>query len=92
VTVDPSLAAGIVTAAVGGIWAFVTSRNRNKVDLVTIAQDAASKVIESLNDEIERLQHRATALEAQDERCRRDLADLRERMGAAPSSAPSRIG
>jgi predicted nucleic acid-binding Zn-ribbon protein len=81
VSVDPSLAAGIVTAAAGGLWAFLGSRNRNKVDLVTIAQDAAGAVIKSLNDEIERLHHRADALEAQDERCRRDLADLRERIG-----------
>lgn len=83
-TVDPSLVAGVLTAIAGGAWAFFGGRNRNKVDLVTIAQDAAGSVIKSLTDEIERLQHRADALEAQDERCRRDLADLRERIAGRP--------
>jgi len=81
VNVDPSLIAGVLTAGAGGLWAFLGTRNRNKVDLVTIAQDAAGKVITGLTDEIERMRGRIDELEAQDERCRRDLADLRERIG-----------
>jgi len=82
-TVDPNLVSAGLVALVGGggVWAYLGGKNRNKVDLVTIAQDAAGRVIQSLTDEIERLHHRADALEAQDERCRNELADLRRRIG-----------
>jgi len=82
-TVDPNLVSAGLVALVGGggVWAYLGGKNRNKVDLVTIAQDAAGKVIHSLTEEIERLQHRADALEAQDERCRTELAELRRRIG-----------
>lgn len=82
-TVDPNLVSAGLVALVGGggVWAYLGGKNRNKVDLVTIAQDAAGRVIQSLTDEIERLQHRADALEAQDERCRTELAELRRRIG-----------
>jgi len=81
--VDPNLVSAGLVALVGGggVWAYLGGKNRNKVDLVTIAQDAAGKVIHSLTEEIERLQHRADALEAQDERCRTELAELRRRIG-----------
>jgi len=77
--VSPELLSGALVAIVGGggLWAYLGGKNRNKVDLVTIAQDAASKVIHNLTDEIERLKHRANALEDQDERCRAELAELR---------------
>ena len=82
-TVDPNLVSAGLVALVGGggVWAYLGGKNRNKVDLVTIAQDAAGRVIQSLTDEIERLHHRADALEAQDERCRTELAELRRRIG-----------
>ena len=82
-TVDPNLVSAGLVALVGGggVWAYLGGKNRNKVDLVTIAQDAAGKVIHSLTEEIQRLQHRADALEAQDERCRTELAELRRRIG-----------
>jgi hypothetical protein len=82
-TVDPNLVSAGLVALVGGggVWAYLGGKNRNKVDLVTIAQDAAGKVIHSLTEEIYRLQHRADALEAQDERCRTELAELRRRIG-----------
>jgi hypothetical protein len=82
-TVDPNLVSAGLVALVGGggVWAYLGGKNRNKVDLVTIAQDAAGEVIHSLTEEIHRLQHRADALEAQDERCRTELAELRRRIG-----------
>lgn len=82
-TVDPNLVSAGLVALVGGggVWAYLGGKNRNKVDLVTIAQDAAEKVIHSLTEEIHRLQERADALEAQDERCRTELAELRRRIG-----------
>jgi hypothetical protein len=82
-TVDPNLVSAGLVALVGGggVWAYLGGKNRNKVDLVTIAQDAAGKVIHSLTEEIHRLQERADKLEAQDERCRTELADLRRRIG-----------
>lgn len=77
--VSPELLSGALVAVVGGggLWAYLGGKGRNKVDLVTIAQDAASSVIHNLTDEIERLKRRANALEAQDERCRAELAELR---------------
>lgn len=78
-SVSPELLSGALVAVVGGggLWAYLGGKSRNRVDLVTIAQDAAGKVIHNLTDEIERLKHRANALEAQDERCRAELAELR---------------
>ena len=89
-TVDPNLVSAGLVALVGGggVWAYLGGKNRNKVDLVTIAQDAAGKVIHSLTEEIHRLEalierqdKRIEELEAQDERCRTELAELRRRIG-----------
>jgi hypothetical protein len=88
--VSPELLSGALVAVVGGggLWAYLGGKGRNKVDLVTIAQDAAKSVIDSLRDELDRQRHhsagqdkRIEELEAQDERCRAELADLRRRIG-----------
>lgn len=80
--VSAELLSGVLVAIVGGggLWAYLGSRGKTKADLVTIAQDAAGSVIQSLREEIHRLQDRIGELEIQDERCRRDLADLRRRI------------
>ena len=82
-TVDPNLVSAGLVALVGGggVWAYLGGKNRNKVDLVTIAQDAAEKMFTRLEALIERQDKRIEELEAQDERCRTELADLRRRIG-----------
>lgn len=80
--VSADLLSGILVAVVGsgGLWAYVGSRGKARTDLVAIAQDAAKTVIQSLTDEIHRLQERIGELEIQDERCRSELADLRRKI------------
>lgn len=77
--VSPELLSAALVAVVGGggLWAYLGGKGRNKVDLVTIAQDAAGQVIHNLTDELGRLRVRIEELELQDERCRAELADLR---------------
>lgn len=87
--VSPELLSSALLAVVGGggLWAYLGGKGRNRVDLVTIAQDAAKSVIGSLRDELDR-QHTHSAgqdrrieeLEAQDERCRHELAELKRRI------------
>ena len=81
--VSPELVSGAMVAVVGGggLWAYLGGKGRNKVDLVTIAQDAAEKMFTRLEALIERQDKRIEELEAQDERCRNELADLRRRIG-----------
>lgn len=80
--VSAELASGVLVALVGGggLWAWLGQRGKTKADLITIAQDAAGKVIESLREEITRLNERIVELEAQDERCRAELADIKRRL------------
>lgn len=88
--VSPELITAVLMAVVGGggVWAYLGGKSRNRVDLVTIAQDAAKSVIGSLREELDR-QHSHSAgqdrrieeLEAQDERCRRELAELKRLIG-----------
>ncbi len=81
--VSPELLSAALVAVVGGggVWAYLGGKGRNKVDLVTIAQDAAGAVIKTLHEELDRLRIRIDELELQDERCRAELADLRRRIG-----------
>jgi len=81
--VDANLVSAVLVAVVGGggLWAYLGGQNKNKVDLVTIAQDAAGAVIKGLHDELDRMRSRITELEAQDERCRKALDELRARIG-----------
>ena len=88
--VSADLLSGILVAVVGGggLWAYLGSRGKTKADLVTIAQDAAGEVVQMLREQIRHLQERTDHLEAQDERCRLELAatrdelaDLKKRVG-----------
>lgn len=77
------LLSGVLVAVVGGggLWAYLGQKGKTKADLITIAQDAAAKVIETLQEEVGRLRERIVELEAQDERCRSELADIKRRLG-----------
>ena len=81
--VSAELASGVLVALVGGggLWAWLGQRGKTKADLITIAQDAAAAVITSLREEIDRLTERTVELEAQDERCRTELAEIKRRIG-----------
>lgn len=85
------VAALVALVGGGGLWAYLGAHGKTKADLITIAQDAASKVISELRQEIERLRDerdedrrsfgaRIEELESQDERCRTELADLKRRL------------
>ena len=77
----------VALAGGGGLWAYLGKRGSTKADLITIAQDAAARVIKGLTDEIERQDRfimrqdaRLAALELQDETCQRELAELKRRI------------
>lgn len=81
--ISAELVSGVLVAVVGGggLWAYLGQKGKTKADLITIAQDAAGRVIQTLQHEIERLNERIEELEAQDERCRAELADIKRRLG-----------
>jgi cell division protein FtsB len=83
VNISAELVSGVLVAVVGGggLWAYLGQKGKTKADLITIAQDAAGRVIQTLQHEIERLNERIEELEAQDERCRAELADIKRRLG-----------
>lgn len=83
--VEPvTLVVGVLTALVGGggVWAYFGAWGKNRNDLVTVAQDAAKAVIANLREEIERQDARIVELEAQDARCRADLAETRRELAS----------
>ena len=80
--VSTELLSGVLVALVGGggLFTWLRGMGRNKVDLVTIAQDAAGKVIERFEKIVEQQDKRIEELEAQDERCRAELAEIKRRL------------
>lgn len=80
--VSPELISGVLIAIVGGggVWSYLSGKGRNKVDLITIAQDAAKEMFDEFREEIGRLRLRIVELEAQDERCRAELTALKARL------------
>lgn len=68
----------------GGLWAYLGAKGKTKADLVTIAQDAAAKVIERFERIVAQQDARIAELEAQDERCRTELALLKATMATKP--------
>jgi len=93
--VGPEMVAGAFMTCVGGVWAWLGTRSKNRVDLVQIAQDAAAKVINNLTDQLDRqaaqideLHTRCASLEKQDAQCRADLAKVRLEVSAIRNRRP----
>ena len=73
----------LATALLGGgglsaILTYLSGRHHGRADFINAVAAAADKVIARLQDECERVSARCEALEAQDEQCRRDLAEVRD--------------
>lgn len=81
-SVSPDLIVGGLVTLVGGggLWAYLGARGKTQADLITIAHDAAGKAIAQWEHIVKRQDERITELEAQDERCREELANLKRRM------------
>lgn len=83
----PASALLVAVAGGGGLWAYLGGRGKTKNDLVTIATDAAAKVIKGLTDEIDRQDKRIADLELQDERCKKELAALKLSIALKPCAS-----
>lgn len=66
----------------GGLWAFLGSRSSGKVDLMKVAQAAAKEMIETLQEQCDRMEKRIGAVEAELTAVKEERHGLRNRLMA----------
>lgn len=74
------LGAIVALFGAGGVGSWLAARAKGRVDLVTVAQDAAKEVIASLREEIERQGKRIDELEAEAKATREERHTLRNEL------------